>query len=89
MKDSWISVKKAVPELPEVPVCQTFVIVCNDGDTVSRPMLYARRVIRAKPEECWLAPDGGNTYRIPDFWQPMPKPLKRTNKIEAGCEPDD
>ena len=77
MKDSWISVKEKLPELPDVAVCDRFVIVCNEGDTKSRPMIYARRVNRGSTVEKWLSASGGETYRTPDFWQPMPQPEKR------------
>lgn len=76
MKDSWISVKVGLPKLPNVPVCNMFVIAFNEGDINSRPMLYARQVVKGKPVEKWLTANGGETYKTPDFWQPMPKPPK-------------
>lgn len=77
MKDQWISVTEQLPELPELPVCNVFVLACNEGDTKSRPMIYARRVSRGNPVEKWLSASGEETYRTPDFWQPMPQPTKR------------
>lgn len=77
MKDSWISVAEQLPKLPDFPVCNMFVIVCNEDDTVSRPMMYARRQFRGQPVEKWLTASGGETYRTPDYWQPMPQPTKR------------
>lgn len=76
MKDSWISVKVGLPNLPDVPVCNVFVLACNEGDTKSRPMVYARQVIRGNTVEKWLTARCEETYLIPDFWQPMPKPPK-------------
>lgn len=76
MKDSWVSVRERLPELPDVPVCNVFVLACNEGDTKSRPMVYARQVIRGNTVEKWLTARCEETYRIPDFWQPMPKPPK-------------
>lgn len=77
MKDSWISVTEQLPQLPELPVCNVFVLACNEGDTKSRPMIYARRVSRGSTVEKWLSASGEETHRTPDFWQPMPQPTKR------------
>lgn len=76
MKDLWVSVKDRLPKLPDTPVCNVFVIACNEGDTKSRPMVYGRQVRRGKTEEGWLTEKAEPTYRIPDYWQPMPKPPK-------------
>ena len=76
MKDNWISVNEALPKLPDVPICNMYVLACNEGDTKSRPMVYARQVIRGKTVEKWLTVKCEETYHIPDFWQPMPTPPK-------------
>lgn len=76
MKDSWISVRDQLPKLPEVPVCNIFVLACNEGDKKSRPMVYARRVNRGKSEELWLTARAEPTYKTPDYWQPLPMPPK-------------
>lgn len=76
MKDLWISVKERLPKLPDVPVCNMFVLACNEGDRQSRPMVYARQIVRGKPVEKWLTARCGETYNTPDFWQPLPKPPK-------------
>lgn len=77
MKDNWISVKEALPTLPDVPFCNIYVLACNEGDTKSRPMLYQRSQFHGKPVEKWLTARGEETYRTPDYWQHMPKPPKR------------
>lgn len=76
MKDSWINAKEQLPELPDVPFCNVLVMACNDGDTKSRPMLYQKSVVRGKPVYKWLTACGGETYRIPDYWQYPPAPPK-------------
>lgn len=76
MKDSWISVRERLPQLPNVPVCNIFVLACNEGDKTSRPMVYARRINRGRSEEVWMTARTELTYYIPDYWQPMPKPPK-------------
>ena len=76
MKDKWISVKEALPKLPDVPFCNMFVLACNEGDTKSRPMLYQRSTFRGKLVEKWLKACGGETYKTPDYWQYLPKPPK-------------
>ena len=76
MKDSWISVADALPTLPKAPFCNMFVLACNEGDTKSRPMLYQRSAFRGKTVEKWMTASGGETYRTPDYWQPLPKPPK-------------
>ena len=76
MKDSWIRVADGLPKLPDVPVCNIFVLACNEGDTKSRPMVYARQVKRGNTEEVWLTARAETTYRTPDFWQPLPTPPK-------------
>lgn len=83
MKDSWISVREQLPKLPNVPVCNIFVLACNEGDTKSRPMVYARQSFRGKTEEVWLTERAEPTYRIPDYWQPLPLPPKG-NKHSEG-----
>lgn len=83
MDKSWISVADKLPELPDVCVCEIFVVVYNEGDTESRPMLYARRVVRGQPVEKWLSVNGCETYRKPDFWQPFPTPPTTTPKEQA------
>lgn len=88
MKDSWISVRERLPKLPDVPVCNIFVLACNEGDKKSRPMVYARQVRRGKTEEGWLTARAEPTYCIPDYWQPMPKPPKNT-KSTTGSETHD
>ena len=87
MKELWFSVKERLPELPDVPFCNRYVIAYNEGDTKSRPMLYQRSSFRGKTVVQWLTVDGGNTYRIPDYWQPFPKPPKQ--KKNKGCDSDD
>ena len=77
MKDNWISVKEELPRLPDVPFCSIVVAACNEGDTQSRPMVYARRVIRGTTVEKWLTAKHEETYHTPDFWQLMPTPPKR------------
>lgn len=77
MKDSWISVAEQLPQLPDLPVCSMFVLACNEGDTKSRPMMYARRQFRGQLTEKWLTASGGETYKTPDFWQSMPLPTNR------------
>lgn len=72
MDKSWIRVADKLPELPDVCVCETFVIACNEGDHWTRPMMYARRMVRGQTVEKWLTVGGGETYRTPDFWQPFP-----------------
>lgn len=82
MKDLWVSVRERLPKLPDVPWCNVIVLACNEGDTQSRPMVYGRQIIRGRTVEKWLTVRCEETYHIPDFWQPMPKPPKR-NKITA------
>ena len=41
MKENWISVKEALPKLPDAPWCNIIVAACNEGDAKSRPMVYA------------------------------------------------
>ena len=88
MKDSWISVRERRPSLPDVPVCNIFVLACNEGDKKSRPMVYARQVRKGRMEEVWLTARAEATYHIPDYWQPLPKPYK-ANKNETGSETHD
>lgn len=88
MKDSWISVRERLPKLPDVPVCNIFVLACNEGDKKSRPMVYARQVKRGNTEEVWLTARAEPTYHTPDYWQPMPKPPKNT-KSTTGSETHD
>ncbi len=88
MKDSWISVRERRPNLPNAPVCNIFVLACNEGDKKSRPMVYARQVRKGRTEEVWLTARAEATYRIPDYWQPLPKPYK-ANKTETGSETHD
>ena len=87
MKELWFSVKERLPDLPDVPFCNKYVIVCNEGDTQSRPMIFQRSTFRGQVVYKWLAPDGCNTYRIPDYWQPFPVPPKR--KKSKGRDSDD
>lgn len=72
MDNAWISVADGLPELPDVCICETFVIAYNEGDPNTRPMMYARRMVRGQTVEKWLTVGGGETYRIPDYWQPFP-----------------
>ena len=88
MKDSWISVKEALPKLPDVPVCNIFVLACNAGDKKSRPMVYARRVNRGKSEEVWLTARAEPTYHIPEYWQPLP-PAIQQRKPKKECDTHD
>lgn len=82
MKDSWISVREQLPQLPDVPFHQMWVLACNEGDSKSRPMLYQKSTSRGKVVEKWLTACGGATYKIPDYWQPLAAPPKR--KKEKG-----
>ena len=88
MKDSWISVRDQLPKLPNVPVCNIFVLACNDGDKKSRPMVYARQVKRGNTEEVWLTARAEPTYHTPDYWQPLPPP-KHPRKSKKECEARD
>lgn len=89
MEKSWISVADGLPELPDVCVCEIFVLAYNEGDTEARPMKYARRRVRGQTVEKWLSADGCETYRTPDFWQPFPTTATNpaTPQAEAESEP--
>ena len=86
MKDNWISVKEALPKLPDLPYCSVIVAACNEGDIKSRPMVYARRVVRGNTVEKWLTVNNEETYHAPDFWQSMPTPPK-WKQAKEGSEP--
>ena len=86
--DKWISVKDALPKLPNVPVCNIFVLACNEGDKKSRPMVYARQVKRGISQEVWLTARAEPTYNTPDYWQPMP-PAKSKKNSEKDSETHD
>ena len=82
--DKWISVKTALPKLPDFPVCNIFVLACNEGDRRSRPMLYARQTKRGKTEEGWLTARAEPTYNTPDYWQPLPPAKSKTNSAKES-----
>lgn len=86
--DNWISVKTALPKLPDVPVCNIFVLACNEGDKKSRPMVYARQTKRGKSVEGWLTARAEPTYNTPDYWQPLP-PAKSKKKSEKESDTHD
>lgn len=86
MKDLWVSVRERLPQLPDVPWCNVVVAACNVGDTKSRPMVYARQIVRGRTVEKWLTVKCEETYHIPDFWQPMPKPPKSEKKTAMDGE---
>lgn len=87
--DKWISVKDALPKLPNVPVCNIFVLACNEGDKKSRPMVYARQVKRGISQEVWLTARSEPTYNTPDYWQPMPQPPKSKKNTAKDSETHD
>ena len=86
--DKWISVKTALPKLPDVPVYNLFVLACNEGDKRSRPMLYARQTKRGKTVEGWLTARAEPTYNTPDYWQPLPPAKSKTNSAKESDSHD-
>lgn len=82
----WISVENETPKLPNYDYCSVTVNTWTKGDDRSFPMVYERAVVRGKRVERWKYCWNRIAYKAPDFWMPLPKPLKSmTNLDKIQC----